>query len=151
MKYNDFLEHFDAKTFEKIAKEYEIEKKANVKILSENDKNFDKFIKKYEDFLTILMTNNKENLQQKRGFLKGKKEGFFTNFSEAISRFCTLYFEIKGDYFLPPYQCNFYKEKGVKEDMILTLKELIFLSAKCPNFCFQNSLIDNAFFLAKLL
>ena len=151
MKYNDFLEHFDTTTLEKIAKEYEIEKRASVKILSENDKNFDKFIRKYEDFLTLLMAKNKENLRQKRGLLKGKKEEFFTAFSEVISRFCTLYFEIKGDCFLPPYQCKFYRKKEGKEDIILTLKELIFLSAKCPNFCFQNSLIDNAFLLIKLL
>lgn len=145
-KYNDYIEKFDTKSFEKLAKEYSKQYPQSDIVLGLNfakkeedfaqktGQNLESFLTKYEALLDILFECNLDSFcVQKSNKILTKKCSKNALITDLIKGYCKLYLEVKGsEYFCPisPWK------NGQKVDKIYaSIKEILltdfsFLDAK---------------------
>lgn len=145
-KYNDYIEKFDAKSFEKLAKEYSKKYPQNDKVFGLNftqkeedfaqktEQNLELFLTKYEALLDILFECNMGSFcVQKSNKILTKKCSQNVLPTDLIKSYCKLYLELKGS----EYFCPIFWGKGRQnaDKIFASIKELLmtdfsFLDAK---------------------
>lgn len=135
-KYNDYIEKFDAKSFEKLAKEYSKKYPLNDKVFGLNftqqqedfaqkaGQNLGLFLTKYEALLDILFGCNLGSFcVQKSNKILTKKCSKNVLLTDLIKGYCKLYLEVKGsEYFCPIFLG---KDRQKADRIYVSIKELL--------------------------
>ena len=112
MQYNDFIEKYDPKIFEKMSKEYDLRYKNSPKILSktgyETTQKQDDFLQKYRTFLGLVLCA--KNQKNQGNFLVKKPSDFA--FEKIVKNCCKIYHEITGDYFFSSHDTYINKKNN---------------------------------------
>ncbi len=151
MQYNDYIEKYDPKIFEKMSKEYSQKYQNNAEILSKitqkNEQKRGVFLQKYEAFLEIILSVKKQ--KNSGSFLLKNAKDFA--FEKALKNCCKLYKDVTGKYIFSPNAQ--YIAKTINKNALINnaIKDLFFTLDDGLNASQKNFLFDNIFELIFLL